>query len=106
MAGWLGEHDDAHGGEEREHDHLAHAPRLALRVRRQVHDFCRDSRENEVKFFVLFCFVFRFRIAEATSYGTPAARGRRRQSTIALQQEIEGSGDGEKREKSTAQELT
>ena len=57
MAGWLGEHDDAHGGEEREHDDLAQAPRLALRVRRQVHDFCRDSRENEVKFFVLF-FVF------------------------------------------------
>jgi hypothetical protein len=32
MAGWLGEHDDAHCREEREHDYLAEVSRLALRI--------------------------------------------------------------------------
>jgi hypothetical protein len=54
---------------------------------------------------VFFFFSFPFRIAEG--YGTAAAaaaRGRRRHSTIALrcvalQQEIQGSGDGGEEEK-------
>jgi hypothetical protein len=39
VAGRLGEHDDAHGGEERHHDHLAQVPRPALGVG-EVHHIC------------------------------------------------------------------
>ena len=41
MAGWLGEHDDAHGGEERGHDYLAEVSGLAFGIG-EVH-LCESS---------------------------------------------------------------